>query len=58
MYLLTCFMLIYFSSFSKKKTAEQQYSDGLQNGCLVAQQTVSDGQPYNDAYYSIVNNYS
>lgn len=60
MFLLTCFMLISLSSFSQKKiaTAEQLYSNGLENGCLAAQQTASDGQPYNNAYYSIVNDYS
>jgi hypothetical protein len=27
--------------------AEQLYLDGLQNGFLVAQQVVNDGQPFN-----------
>lgn len=53
-----CLILISLSSYSQKKTPEQQYSDGLQNGCLAAQQTANDGQSYNNAYYSIVNNYS
>lgn len=60
--LVICFILISFGAVAQKQaqvdqTPEQLFAMGLRNGCSDSQKVV-DGQPFNNAYYSIVNNYS